>query len=392
MPTPDPERSAPRPIPRTLVVTGHFPPEPGGVQTFTWEFVRRLPADRLVVVAPSWPGDAAFDRELDHPVVRRHGYLLFRGLRELVRRHRLEAAWITAMAPFGLYAPLVRRSGVARVVGSTHGQELGWCRALPTRLAMRAMARSVDVLSCLSERTQGELEAAGVAPRRFARLAGGVDADRFRPEVDGRPVRERYRLGTGPVVVSVARLVRRKGHDLLLEAWPRILAAHPDARLLVVGDGPMRGPLEQVARRYAGSVVVTGPVSPAELPAHYAAGRVFVLPCRDDRAGLQTEGLGLSTLEASASGLPVVVGRSGGSAASVLDGRTGLLIDADRPEPIAAALLDLLGDPGRAAAMGAAGRDWIAREWTWTAAADRLAALLRGTDTARTAAPAGRDA
>jgi phosphatidylinositol alpha-1,6-mannosyltransferase len=105
---------------------------------------------------------------------------------------------------------------------------------------------------------------------------------------------------------------------------------------------------------------------------------VFTRPCRDDRRGLQTEGLGLSTLEASATGLPVVVGRSGGSPESVLPGRTGLLIDARRPGPVAEALLDLLGDPRRARTMGGAGREWMLDRWTWDAATARLAAVLRG--------------
>src|SRR4029079_10405378 len=136
-----------RQLPRTLVVTGHFPPEHGGVQTFSWEFVRRLPADRLVVVAPAWPGAAEFDAGLDFPVIRRHGYALFTGLSRLVAEHRLSVGWITALAPFGLYAPLIRRAGLGRRVASTHGQEIGWIRALPTRLALRRMSRAVDLVT-----------------------------------------------------------------------------------------------------------------------------------------------------------------------------------------------------------------------------------------------------
>ena len=311
-------------------------------------------------------------------MIRRGHYLLFRGLRRLVRRHRLEAGWITAMAPFGLYAPLVRAAGVAHLVGSTHGQELGWIRALPTRLALRATTRSVDTLTYLTPATLEGLRPV-LGDSRPVRLAGGVDPGRFCPQVDGSEVRARYGLGDGPVVVSVSRLVRRKGHDRLLDAWGEVRAALPTARLLVVGDGPMRPVLqERAAREHPGSVVVTGPVPAAALPAHYAAGDVFALPCRDDRAGLQTEGLGLSTLEAAASGLPVVVGRSGGSAASLRDGETGLLVDATRADALGAALLRLLGDPRRAAAMGAAGRDWVLANWTWERSAERLAATLRG--------------
>ncbi|MEV0662729.1 glycosyltransferase family 4 protein [Actinomadura luteofluorescens] len=366
-------------IPRTLVLTGHFPPEPGGVQTFTWELVRRLPAERLVVVAPAWPGAAEFDAELGFPVVRRRAYLLFRGLRRLVVRHRVEAGWITAAAPFGMYAPLVRAAGVRWLVGSAHGQELGWFRAPPTRAALRAAARSFDVLTHLSATTLPELEDAVGDRTRLARLAGAVDTVRFRPGLDGSAVRRRHGLGDGPVVLSVARLVRRKGHDMLIRAWADVVRRRPDARLVIVGDGPMRRRLVEMADREApGAVTVTGPVPAAELPRYYAAADVFSLPCRDDRAGLQTEGLGLSVLEASASGLPVVVGRSGGSPESLIDGRTGVLVDATGPDEIALALHRLLGSPARAAAMGAAGRRWTCERWSWEAAAARLAALLEG--------------
>ncbi|SNR52408.1 glycosyltransferase family 4 protein [Actinomadura mexicana] len=366
-------------IPRTLVLTGHFPPESGGVQTFTWELVRRLPADRLVVVAPAWAGAAEFDAGLGFPVVRRHAYLLFRGLRRLVVRHRVEAGWITAAAPFGMYAPLVRAAGVPWLVGSAHGQELGWFRAPPTRAALRAAARSFDVLTHLSATTLPELEDAVGDRTRLARLAGAVDTVRFRPGLDGTAVRRRHGLGDGPVVLSVARLVRRKGHDMLIRAWADVVRRRPDARLVIVGDGPMRRRLTEAADREApGTVTVTGPVSAAELPRYYAAADVFSLPCRDDRAGLQTEGLGLSVLEASAAGLPVVVGRSGGSPESLIDGRTGVLVDATGPDEIALALHRLLGSPARAAAMGAAGRRWTCERWSWDAAAARLAALLNG--------------
>lgn len=371
--------SDPPSIPPTVVVTGHFPPEPGGVQTFTWEFVRRLQADRLVVVAPAWPGAAEFDAGLGFPVVRRHGYLLFRGLRALVKRYGIQTAWLTAMAPFGMYAPLVRRSGVKRLVASTHGQEIGWIRAAPTRLALRAVSRTIDTVTYLSPATLAELEPVFAGRAALHRLAGGVDTDRFSPYVDASTIKERHHLGGGPVVLSVSRLVRRKGHDLLLQAWPTVLARVPQAKLVIVGDGPMLAGLsDEAARRFPGSVVVTGPIAPELLPGYYAAADVFVFPSRDDRRGLQTEGLGLSTLEASAAGLPVVVGRSGGSPASLKDGETGLLVDATRAEAISEALLALLTDRDRAAAIGRAGRQWVLQHWTWEAATARLAALLRG--------------
>jgi phosphatidyl-myo-inositol dimannoside synthase len=348
------------------------------VQTFTWELVRRLPAERLVVVAPERHGAAEFDAGLGFPVVRRRGYLLFRGLRRIVARNRVEAGWITAVAPFGMYAPMVRAAGVGRLIGSAHGQELGWFRAPPTRAALRTAARSFDVLTHLSATTLPEIAGAVGDRTRLVRLAGAVDTVRFRPGLDGAAVRRRHGLGSGPVVLSVARLVRRKGHDMLIRAWADVVRRRPDARLVIVGDGPMRRRLTELAERAGGTVTLTGCVSAADLPRYYAAADVFAMPCRDDRRGLQTEGLGLSVLEASAAGLPVVVGRSGGSPESLVDGRTGVLVDAAGPDDIALALHRMLASPRRAAAMGAAGRRWTCEHWSWDAAAARLAALLNG--------------
>jgi phosphatidylinositol alpha-1,6-mannosyltransferase len=363
-------------LPRTLVLGGHFPPETGGVQTFVWELVQRLPADRVVVVAPAWTGGRAFDATLDFPVIRRRGYLLFRDLRSLVAQHRLQVGWITAMAPFGLYAPWLRHAGLERIVASTHGQELGWIKAWPTRVALSRVAGAVDTVTYLSEATRVRLAPVVDDRTPLVELAGGVDTDRFQPQVSGRWVRDRYALGGDPVVVSVGRLVRRKGYDVLLAAWPAIRSAVPGARLLIVGDGPMLTELRARAAASDGSVVVTGPVPADELPAHYRAADAFVLACRDDRGGLQTEGLGLSVIEASASGLPVVVGRSGGSARSLIDGVTGTLIDASRTDEVATALIDLLADGGRRHRLGAAGRHWAVQNWSWDSAAQRLIGLL----------------
>ncbi|TDC61357.1 glycosyltransferase family 1 protein [Actinomadura sp. GC306] len=378
-------------MPRTLVLTGHFPPEPGGVQTFTWELLRRLPADRLVVVAPARPGAAAFDAGLGFPVVRRHGYLLFRGLRRLVAEHGVRAAWIPAAAPFAMYAPLVKAAGVERLVASTHGQEIGWFRAAPTRAALRAASRTVDTLTYLSETCRAEVAAALGDRTPLVQLAGAVDPARFRPGADGADVRRRHGLGTGPVIVSVSRLVRRKGHDRLLDAWPAIVRRHPAARLLIVGDGPMRRPLTaRAAREAPRTVTVVGPVSDADLPRYYAAADAFVLPCRDDRRGLQVEGLGLSVLEAAATGLPVVVGRSGGSPEAVVAGKTGVVADAADPDELADALNGLLDDPAAARRMGEAGRRWVCATWSWDLAAARLTALLAGAPADRAVGAARR--
>ena len=365
---------------RILVVTGHFPPAPGGVQTFTWEMLRRMPADRLVVVAPAHPDAAAFDAGLDFPVIRRRAYYLIRDLRRIVNEYDITSCWIPAVAPIGLAAPFVRRAGVRRIVGSTHGQELGWLRVWATRRALRRMIGALDAVTYLSAHTHEHLLPVVDHPERMFQLVGGVDSEVFRPGVADGQARQRLGLPTGRTVVSVARLVRRKGHDMVIKSWPRVVEAVPDAQLVIPGSGVYRAELEDLAERTGvrDSVHFTGYLPTEDLAAALDLSDAFVLACRDDRRGLQTEGLGLSTLEASATGLPVVVGLSGGSGDSLIDGVTGLLVDSSGPDAIATSLISLLTDPVRARAMGAAGARWVQDTWTWPTAVDRLTRLLSG--------------
>jgi phosphatidylinositol alpha-1,6-mannosyltransferase len=189
-------------------------------------------------------------------------------------------------------------------------------------------------------------------------------------------VRDRLGLGDRPLVVCVSRLVRRKGQDTLIRAWPRVRAEVRDAVLLLVGDGPYAGRLRKLARQLgvSDSVLFTGAVPWPELPAHYDAADVFAMPCRTRRAGLDVEGLGIVYLEASATGLPVIGGDSGGAPDAILQGESGYV--ADDVAATATRLIELLADPAKARSMGEKGLAWVDREWRWELAAARLSSIL----------------
>jgi phosphatidylinositol alpha-1,6-mannosyltransferase len=178
--------------------------------------------------------------------------------------------------------------------------------------------------------------------------------------------------------VCVSRLVPRKGQDTLIRAWPQVLRAVPEAVLLLVGGGPYHATLNRLRTEFGvtESVRLTGAVPWAELPAHYDAGNVFAMPCRTRRRGLDIEGLGIVYLEASATGLPVIAGNSGGAPDAVLEGETGVVVDGHSVAAVADAVIELLRNPAGAAAMGEKGRSWIEREWRWQVQARRFAALL----------------
>lgn len=385
-------------MPRTLLVTNDFPPRTGGIQTYVHALALRFPPGELAVYAPAWPGAAEFDAAFPHPVHRHPTSLMLpvpavaRRALELARHHGARAAWFGAAAPLALLGPVLRRAGVQRVVASTHGHEAGWALLPGARGALRRIGEGADAVTTVSSWTRGRLAAAFGPDAALEPLPGGVDVERFRPDPAGRArVRARLGLGEAPVVVCVSRLVPRKGQDALVRTLPALRARVPGARLLLVGDGPDAPRLRRLAAAAglavddsarpgatgpAAPVVLAGAVPEAELPAHLAAGDVFALPCRTRRAGLDVEGLGIALLEASACGLPVVAGRSGGAPETVRDGVTGHVVDGRDPRALVDALAGLLTDPARAAAMGAAGRTWTAAEWTWDARAVRLRTLL----------------
>ena len=372
------------PVPRTLIVTNDFPPRRGGIQSFVHALATRLPEGTVIVYAPAWKGAAEFDARQPFPVIRHPTSLMLpvpavsRRAVAIAREHGCDTVLFGAAAPLGLITPELRkRAGVTRAVALTHGHEAGWAALPGARALLRRIGDEVDVVTYLGEYFRVRLARAlsPEAQRRMVRLAPGVDVTFFRPGAGGKTVRKRLGLNRRPVVVCVSRMVPRKGQDTLITAWPEIKAQVSDAVLLLVGDGPYAPALKRLARRrMAADVIFTGPVPWPELPGYYDAADVFAMPCRTRRAGLDVEGLGIVYLEASATGLPVVGGDSGGAPDAILDGETGYIThDA---AGVAARIIELLEDPAKARAMGEKGLAWVDREWREELPAARLSAIL----------------
>ncbi|MFJ6919419.1 glycosyltransferase family 4 protein [Streptomyces sp. NPDC101133] len=378
---------------KTLIVTNDFPPRPGGIQAFLHNMALRLDPERLVVYASTWKrgregveATAAFDAEQPFTVVRDRTTMLLptpgatRRAVGLLREHGCTSVWFGAAAPLGLMAPALRRAGAERLVATTHGHEAGWAQLPAARQLLRRIGESTDTITYLGEYTRSRIAGALTpeAAARMVQLPPGVDEKTFHPASGGDEVRARLGLTDRPVVVCVSRLVPRKGQDTLIRAMPRILAAEPDAVLLVVGGGPYEKDLRRLAAEtgVADSVHFTGPVPWSALPAHYGAGDVFAMPCRTRRGGLDVEGLGIVYLEASATGLPVVAGDSGGAPDAVLDGETGWVVHGNDPNESADRITTLLADPELRHRMGERGRTWVEEKWRWDLLAEHLKALL----------------
>ncbi|TDX02749.1 glycosyltransferase family 4 protein [Kribbella sp. VKM Ac-2566] len=364
-----------------LVVTNDFPPRQGGIETFVRSLCDEL--HHVVVYTSREPGDTAYDATLPFPVIRDRTSMLLPTARVtkravgLMREYGADRILFGAAAPLGLMGPALRRAGARRIVAMTHGHETWWAGVPGARRALRRIGDAADTVTTVSswcaERIAPALSPA--AAQRMRRLTPGVDTSRFAPGCGGEQIREGLGLDGRPVVACVSRLIRRKGQDTLIRAWSRVQRSVPDARLLLVGGGPDREYLEELAvtAGVADAVVFTGPVPWPEIPPYVDAADVFAMPCRTRRFGLEPEALGIVTLEASATGKPVVVGDSGGAADTVVHGTTGYLVDPYNPAAVGVRLVELLTNAQDRAALGAAGRKWIEDEWTW----GRSGAVLR---------------
>lgn len=374
-------------MPRTLLVTNDFPPRPGGIQSYLQAFAAQVPPDDLVVYAPRWRGDShvTFDARQPFEVVRHPTTLMLptpavaRRAARLMTDRGCETVWFGAAAPLALLAPGLRRAGARRIVASTHGHEVGWSMVPAGRRALRRIGNTTDAVTYVSRYTRGRFASAFGPGAGLEHLPSGVDTEVFRPDPAARAdLRARYGLGDRPTVLCLSRLVPRKGQDMLIRALPEIRRRVDGAVLVIVGGGPYHDRLRKLARTVGveDHVVITGGVPAAELAAHHTLADVFAMPCRTRGAGLDVEGLGIVYLEASATGVPVVAGRSGGAPETVREGETGVVVDGTSVAAVAAAVADLLADRDRAAAMGAAGRAWVGAELRWDVLGEKLRRLL----------------
>ena len=366
---------------RVLFVTNDFPTRRGGIETFILALCQHLPADEVVVYTASMPGDLEYDAELPFPVYRDPASMLLptpavaRRVIDVMRRHGCDRVVFGASAPLGLLAPRLRRAGARRMVALTHGHEVWWARVPVARQLLRRIGNSVDVMTYVSEWCRERIAPAlsTDATARMQRLSPGVDTDRFYPGCGGAEVRERLGIpADAPVVVCTARMIKRKGQDTLVEVWPQVLQAIPEARLLLVGDGPNRRAVERLAGRLgvADSVIFTGSVPWTDVPAYTDAGDVYAMPCRTRLLGLEPEAFGIVLLEAQACGLPVVVGRSGGALeAEVAEGSFETVDATAYVAPVASALIESLRGVTEVKPPRMTG-------YTWTDTSASLASLL----------------
>ncbi len=354
---------------RGLLVTNDFPPMVGGEARLYARICRCVPPDQVMVLAPRLREDARFDLHEPYPIVRVRVPIsphpvaralqvsrMLLAARALVRKDDIRVLHIGHLY-LGTVGLELRRWHRIPYVLYLHGGEMApYMRSRAVRHLVRRVVEGACLVIANSRFTVDHYEAMGMRPRRAQILMPVPDTRRFRPDLDPRPIRDRYGLKDDRVVLTVGRLVPRKGHDLVLRALAAL--KEEPVRYMIVGTGPEERRLRDLAQALGvqDRVVFAGYVPDEELPGLYAACDVFVMPSRLLKTRDGIEGFGTVFLEAGACGKPVIGGRSGGVVEAVEDGRTGLLVDPHDAGALAEALRVLLRDPRLCQRMGEAGR------------------------------------
>lgn len=366
-----------------LFVTNDFPPKIGGIQSYLWELWRRLDPDSFTVLTTPDEGAAAWDAEQPFRVVRTPEKVLWPRpslagrIDALAAEQGASLVVLDPALPVGMVGPRLQRPyGVV-----LHGAEVTVPGRLPVTRSLlgRVLRGASEVIAAGGYPAAEALRAAG-RDLPVTVVPPGVDPERFVPlETEGRAkARALFDLpAEGRVVVSVSRLVPRKGMDVLIEAAARLAPERPDLVVAIGGAGRDRARLDRLVARSGAPVRMLGRVPDGDLPALYGCADVAAMLCRTRWAGLEQEGFGVVFLEAAACGVPQVAGASGGAAEAVADGETGLVVARPSdPGAVAAALASLLDDADRRRALGRAARARAVADFSYDVLAGRLAEVL----------------
>lgn len=375
----------------TLFVTNDFGPRAGGIETFIIGLIERQPKASIVVYTSFQDDSKEYDNkwkiDFGVNVIRDRAKILLptprvnRAVARIAREKNIKTVAFGAAAPLAWMSSTLRRAGVTRIIALTHGHEVWWAKLFPFNLIIRRIGQTTDSLTYLGEFTRSAISKAlnSASKEAMVKIAPGIDVEHFKP-IDASDLRNSLGLKNKKVIISVGRLVHRKGQDFLIKAMPIILKSEPDAHLLLVGEGPYLQQLQKLAlqNRVAENISFIGRIQYADLPRYICVGDIFVMPSRSRLAGLEVEGLGIVYLEASACGLPVIAGASGGAPDAVLEGVTGFVVQGKKTSEIADKVTVLLSNSSLREAMGTAGREWIVKEWRWQIWSEKFNALLLG--------------
>ncbi|HQZ33720.1 MAG TPA: glycosyltransferase family 4 protein [Ilumatobacteraceae bacterium] len=366
-----------------LLVTNDFPPKIGGIQSLLWEWWRRLPPESFAVLTSPYEGTEAFDaaqpfhiERTREPVLLPHPWMVQR-INKMARDVGADLIVLDPALPLGLVGPSLDLPYDVVL----HGAEVTVPGRLPlTKQTLGYVLRRARHIVAAGGYPAAEAEHAAGRSLPITIVPPGVDTERFHPLTDLERSQARADFGIdddAELVVSVSRLVPRKGFDTAIRAVARLRSSRPKLQLVIAGAGRDEDRLRQLATSLQAPVRFLGRVSNDDLPRLFGCADVYAMLCRNRWGGLEQEGFGIVFLEAAACGVPQIAGDSGGAAEAVDDEVSGLVVrEPEDPRVVAAAIERLLDDPAQARAMGAAGRVRAVQEFSYDVLAQRLGASL----------------
>lgn len=282
--------------------------------------------------------------------------------------------------PQGLIGILVKRIFNRPLIVGTFPVEIALSQSKYQFMmpALDLVFKMADVIIPNSNFTKKEIERMGVNPNKLKMVYPGVDPKKFNPNLDGSLVRKKYNCNGDPILLTVCRLVERKGIRYLIDALPSIRKEFPNVQLVVVGAGPEINTLITQAKRLGvmDSINFCRTVPDQELPYFYAIADIFILPAIIDTKG-DTEGLGVVLLESMASSVPVVASKVGGIPEALNYGKAGILIEQKNPIQLAETVISILNDNELRKSLGKKGRDWVMQNFSWDILAKQITEIFR---------------
>jgi len=387
-------------IKKSLLVTLDFPPNLGGVAAYYYNVCQNLPADKIIVLAPEQEGAEAFDQKQNFTIIRKNllnnlpqtkpksifriltrfqWVTIIKHLTEIIDSHKIELIQVGQILPLGTLAMICRRRKKIPYVVYTHGLDI----TLPQRfkrkkILLKKIIKNARAIIANSHWTKDELEKLGAEPNKVivAYPCPNIAAEQS-SEWKIEEIKKEHGLKDKKILLTVGRLVARKGHDMVIKALPKIIKEVPNLIYLIIGSGPYRENLNKLVNQNSlqDYVEFISSVSQNDLAALYQVCDAFIMPSRQLKNG-DVEGFGIVYLEANLFGKPVIGGQSGGVSEAVVHGQTGILVSPTDLNQISQATIRLLTDQAYAAKLGTQGLERVSSQFDWPSQVEKVKHIL----------------
>ena len=385
---------------KSLLITNFYPPEIGGIQNYLHNLIRRLPEDKIAVLADKQANAKFFDERYNYPTYRRSFTSLLRHLKstslalyckslQVAKKEKAEV-----LLAGNLYLPALTCYWLKKInklpyyifTYGTETNELWQAPLAKQKMARKILAEAEGIIT-ISDYLKAKLVERDVPAKKITKIYPGVDFAFFKPQEQDKArlkieslinQKDDLHLDNANLLLSVGRLVERKGHDMVIKALPAILQNYPKTYYLIVGDGPHQSKLQQLASEVGVEKYVRflTDIKHRDLPSFYNASDIFLMPSRTIKSKRDVEGFGIVYLEASACAKPIIAGQGGGVGEAVIDQETGLLIDPEKPAAVSQAILKLLNNNSLSHKLGQNGRERVKHNFDWDKLVKKLESLL----------------